>query len=137
MHIPNGPGLYIVTLNNDEAISVNAQDPRIADKAIRVTRANIKVGKAQSLHARKQNYDKTFSQHNVNFVPIVETADIAVAEKVILEKLDDYRIRGRSGRKNEWLQGIAPERALAYVLAALNESGIEFIRINEGVELDS
>jgi hypothetical protein len=36
-------GLYIVTLRNDEPISVNANDPRIADKAIKVTRANCRV----------------------------------------------------------------------------------------------
>ena len=36
-------GLYIVTLRNDEPISVNANDPRIADKAIKVTRANCRL----------------------------------------------------------------------------------------------
>lgn len=30
-------GLYIVTLNNEQPISVNAQDPRIADKATKTT----------------------------------------------------------------------------------------------------
>ena len=40
-------GIYIVTLNNEEPISVNAQDQRIAHKAIKVTKANTHVMRGQ------------------------------------------------------------------------------------------
>ena len=66
-------GLYIVTLNNTRPISVNANDPRIADQAIKVTNANCKFGKAQSLKAREKNYFGVFGEHNVNFTPIALT----------------------------------------------------------------
>lgn len=65
-------GIYIVTLNNDQPISVNANDPRIADKAIKVTKKNCKIGKAKDLIDRKKNYFKVFGEHNVNFRPVVK-----------------------------------------------------------------
>ena len=119
-------GLYLVTLNNWEPISVNAQDPRIADKAIKVTRANCKFGKAKSLEARKKNYFKTFGEHNVNFTPVVKLVEIEAVEKEILKRLEDFRIRGRTGRMNEWLQHIAPEQVIDIAVGALGESGVEF-----------
>lgn len=119
-------GLYIVTLNNEEPISVNAQDPRIADKAIQVTKENCKFGKAKNLEARKKNYYKTFGEHNVNFKPLVRLENIAAAEKVVMAALDEYRIRGRTGRKNEWLQGVTPQRIIALALYHIEEAGIEY-----------
>ncbi len=119
-------GLYLVTLNNWEPISVNAQDPRIADKAIKVTRANCKFGKAKNLEGRKKNYFKTFGEHNVNFMPVVKLVEIEVVEKEILKRLEDYRIKGRTGRMNEWLQHIAPEKVIDIAVGAIRESGIEF-----------
>ena len=69
-------GLYIVTLNNEYPISVNRQDPRIADKAIKVTNENCKFGKAKDLIARRKNYFKTFDEENVNFKPIALIEEI-------------------------------------------------------------
>jgi len=112
-------GIYIVTLNNSEPISVNAQDPRIAHKAIKVTKANCKFGKAKNLKGREKNYFKTFGEHNVNFIPVALVEDFAQAEKTVLARLDQYRIRGRTGRKNEWLEGIKSEDVLRIVLDAL------------------
>ena len=114
-------GIYIVTLNNHEPISVNAQDPRVADKAIKVTKANCKFGKAQNLKGREKNYFKTFGEHNANFKPIARIEDFALAEKAVLARLDQYRIRGRTGRKNEWLEGISAEDVLGVVLSTLEE----------------
>jgi len=119
-------GLYLVTLNNWEPISVNAQDPRIADKAIKVTRANCKFGKAKNLEGRKKNYFKTFGEHNVNFMPVVKLVEIEVVEKEILKRLENYRIKGRTGLMNEWLQHIAPEQVIDIAVGAIRESGIEF-----------
>ena len=101
-------GLYIVTLNNEHTISVNAQDPRVAHKAIMVTKENCKFGKAKVLEGRRKNYYKTFGEENVNYFPIVRMVDIEAAEKAILGKLNDHRMRGRTGRRNEWLEGIDP-----------------------------
>lgn len=117
-------GLYIVTLNNEVPISVNAQDSRIADKTIKVTKANCKFGKARNLESREKNYHKTFGKDNVKFIPIAKLAEIQKLEKTILGALDNYRIRGRSGRKNEWLQGIKPEEVLKIALFHIEQSGV-------------
>lgn len=118
-------GLYIVTLNNYHPISVNANDPRIADKAIKVTRANCKFGKARELEVRRKNYEKTFGCEYVQFTPLAVLQDIALAEKAILGKLDPYRIRGRTGRKNEWLEGIDPADVITIVRETLMEIEVE------------
>lgn len=100
---------------------MNAQDPRVADKAIKVTKANCKVGKANILEARKMNYHKTFGIENVNFVPIARLSDIDTAEKAILDALDGHRMKGKTGRKNEWLEGIQPEDAIRIALTAITQ----------------
>ena len=125
-------GLYIVTLNNEHPISVNAQDPRIADKAIKVTKQNCKFGKAKVLEGRRKNYYKTFGEENVNYFPMVRMDDIEIAEKAVLAKLDDYRLRGRTGRKNEWLEGIEPNQILAVVISTLAELDVEYELLDEG-----
>lgn len=119
-------GLYIVTLLNEQPISVNAQDPRIAERCIKVTRLNCKVGKARSLEARARNYAKTFGQCNVVFRPIAITEDLGPAERSILRALCAWRVRGRRRRMTEWLVGIAPADAEACALDALTTSGIVF-----------
>jgi hypothetical protein len=122
-------GLCIVTLNNVAPISVNANDPRIASKCITVTSANCKFGKAKNLAVRARNYQKVFGAENVNFFPIVELENIALAERTALTQLAQWRVRGRSGRKNEWLVGISPTEVARIVLAALADSGLVFRRI--------
>ena len=117
-------GIYIVTLNNKEPISVNAQDSRIAHKTIKVTRANCKFGRAKVLKGREKNYFKTFGEHNVNFMPVALIENFAYAENAVLARLDQYRMRGRTGRKNEWLEGITAEQVLIIVLETLNELDI-------------
>ena len=118
-------GLYIVTLNNEHPISVNAQDPRVAHKAIKVTKKNCKFGKAKALEGRRKNYYKTFGEDNVNYSPIVRMIDIEIAEKAILSKLNDHRIRGRTGRMNEWLEG-KPNQVLEIAISTLDELDIEY-----------
>ena len=125
MHVPDA-GLYIVTLNNEEPISVNAHDPRIAHRCIRVSRLNCKLGKAASLARRHANYIKTFGSQNVNFRPIALTDDIGRAERLVLVALRAWRMRGRTGRRNEWLEGIAPTEAERMALRALDDGGIGY-----------
>jgi len=122
-------GLYIVTLNNSEPISVNANDPRIANKAIKVTKANCKFGKAKNLKIREKNYFKIFGEQNVNFMPVAHLEDIDFVESAVLAKLDRYRMRGRTGRKNEWLENIRSERVLQIVFETLKESSISHERV--------
>jgi len=119
-------GIYIVTVNNIEPISVNANDPRIADKAIKVTKANCKFGRARSLKARERSYVRVFGEGNVTFMPIALMHDFALAEKAVLAKLDRYRMRGKSGRKNEWLEGIDAKAVLELVLHTLDDLGISY-----------
>jgi hypothetical protein len=119
-------GLYLVTLNNDEPISVNANDPRIADKCIRVTRANCKFGKAKRLTRRCDNYGKVFGVENVNFKVVAFTDDIGLAERLVLKALSPWCIRGPTGRKNEWLEGIAPTDVERIAFGALHAAGLVF-----------
>lgn len=105
------PGIYLVTLNNEEPISVNAHDPRIADRCITVRRGHCKVGRARNLLARRGNYLRTFGPTNVNFTVLAQTQDIARIEKAVLERLRAYRIRGRANRPTEWLDGISAKGA--------------------------
>jgi len=123
----NEPGIYIVTLNNEVPISINAQDPRCADKVYKANKHNVKVGKAKSLKNRRGNYYKTFGEENVNFQPIIITNEIDIAEKHIIKKLDDFRVRNPvSNRKTEWLIGIDKESALEIVLNGIKNSGVAY-----------
>lgn len=40
--------------------------------------------------------------------------------------LDEYRILGRTGRKNKWLQGIKPKKVIKLMLSELQAAGIEY-----------
>jgi hypothetical protein len=119
-------GLYLVALKSEEPISVNAHDPRIADRCIKVNRLNCKIGKAANLSGRERNYWKTFGADNVVFTPIAFVQEFATAERIVLERLSRWRVRGRTGRKNEWLAGIDPDDVKRIALSALIESGIPF-----------
>jgi hypothetical protein len=130
-------GLYIVTLNNTMPISVNANDHRIASKCITVTSENCKFGKAKNLAVRARNYEKVFGPENVNFFPIVELENIALAERTVLAQLSQWRIRGRTGRKNEWLAGIYPYELERIVVTTLTESGFVFQHIGSVFQHES
>lgn len=117
-------GLYVVALKNYEPISVNANDPRIADRCIKVSRHNCKVGKASNLVGREKNYYKVFGVENVIFTPVAYVQDYAAAERAVLARLSQWRVRGRTGRRNEWLEGIEPIEVQRIVLLTLAESGI-------------
>lgn len=119
-------GVYIVTLNNDVRISVNAHDSRIAANAIAVNRANVKVGKARNLAIRRANYIRTFGADNVNFYPIALVEDIATVEQQVLARLCKHCLRGRTRRRNEWLTGITAAEVEAAVVATLREGGFQF-----------
>jgi hypothetical protein len=121
-------GLYIVTLNNEQPISVNANDPRIAHRCIRVSNQNCKFGKAKSLSRRRDNYCKVFGAENVNFRPIALTTDIGLAERLVLKALGAWRVRGSTGRKNEWLVGIAAAEVERIAIGSLTAAGVEFVR---------
>ena len=114
-------GIYLVTLNNSNPISVNAHDPRTADRCIRVNQSNCKIGKAKNLEARKKNYFKTFGEANVNFRILARLANIEVAEKAIKANLKNFRIRGNTGMPNEWLENILPEEVIKIVVQTLKD----------------
>ena len=120
-------GIYVVTLNNKTPISINAQDPRYADKVYKANYKNVKVGKAKSLKSRMRNYFKTFGEENVNFLPIIITADIDKAENIIMKKLDDFRVRNPISKvKTEWLIGITRDRAIEIAVSNIYQSNITY-----------
>ena len=127
--IHRGPGVYVVTLTNAHPISVNADRPAIADRCIKVTRENCKFGKARDLHVRRGNYVKTFGAGNVRFHPLAAVDNPELVEAIVGTTLWQYRIRGTSGRPNEWLAAISPFDVEAAVFAALDSSGMTYRRL--------
>jgi hypothetical protein len=124
--IPALPGLYIVTVDCDEPISVNASDLRIAENCIKITRHNCKFGRAKNLLARYRNYQKTFTPHNVNFRVVALLVDINAAEAACAQQFKQWRLRGRTGRLNEWLTGIDPAEVKEIVIETLVASKFVF-----------
>jgi hypothetical protein len=124
-----GPGVYVVTLTNTHPISVNADRPAIADRCIKVTRENCKFGKARDLHVRRGNYIKTFGVENVRFHSLAAVDNPELVEAIVGTTLWQYRIRGTSGRPNEWLAGISPSDVEAAVFAALDSCGLKYLRL--------
>ena len=120
------PGLYIVTLNNEQPISSRADDKRAANTAVKVNKQNCKFGKAKNLLARRENYYKTFGKENVNFHPLAVMDEIDAAEKAILGSLSDHKIRGSVGYKTEWLVGIEKKDIEAIALNSLKTLGLQY-----------
>ena len=124
---PTPSGIYVVTLNNKTPISINAQDPRYADKVYKANYKNVKVGKAKSLKSRMGNYFKTFGEKNVNFLPIIITKDIDKAEKIIMKGLDNFRVRNPVSKvKTEWLIGITRDQAIEISVTNIYQSSITY-----------
>jgi len=55
-------------------------------------------------------------------------------EKLILARLDHLRIKGRTGRKNEWLHSINPSQALAVILEVLQGANHAFEILMTSIE---
>ena len=107
MQMPPAPGVYVVELLNDDPMSVNADRLATADRCIFVNRMNCKFGQAVNLARRQRNYERTFGAHNIKFVYFYETPHYSDIERLAKTRLKDYRIIGRTGRRTEWLHGIA------------------------------
>ncbi len=130
MHLPPLPGVYVVELLNEEPISVNADRPAIADRCIKVTRANCKYGKATNLARRQREYHNVFGSQNVRFRFFSTTEHHALVEALVGQRLAAFRVPGVTGRLNEWLQGIAAhevEEIVKSVLATLTTSTAAFV----------
>jgi hypothetical protein len=130
-------GLYIVALSNENPISVNAHDPRIAQRCIMVNREHCKFGKARNLRLRERNYVKCFGAAFVDFRPIALLDDIERAESLVLAQLSAWRVRGTTGRRNEWLQGITPVEVERIAISLLARSDIVFMRSRCGFDPES
>lgn len=120
--MPNG-GIYLVTLKNAEPISVNADRPKIAKNCVFVTKENCKLGKCKTFSARRRDYERTFGAKNVHFAPILALTEPASAERLIKQRLIAFRIRGKSGRLTEWLEGITPDEVKNIVFEVTTQLG--------------
>lgn len=118
-------GLYVVALTNIEPIAVNAHDARRAHSCITVNHENCKFGKARDLAMRQRAYWRTFGRAFVRFRPIALLEQIDAAERVVLQRLSAWRLRGSTGRHNEWLSGISAEEVERIALTVLAQSGVE------------
>lgn len=125
----NKSGLYIVFLKNHELLSVNSQDKRRANKCIKVNHLNCKFGKAKNLLTRKKNYFKTFGEENVIYTPVATLDQIDISEKLILKELNEYRLRGLTGRRNEWLEKISNEELIQIIFQTLVKNSIDHISL--------
>ena len=124
--VSGSSGLYVVSLTNHEPISVNAHDPRIARRCIKVNYAHCKFGKARNLASRERGYWRTFGCEFVRFRAIALLDEIDRAERIVLDLLSPWRVRGSTGRRNEWLAGIAVAEVERMALEALATSRIVF-----------
>lgn len=118
-------GLYVVALTNIEPIAVNAHDPRRAERCIRVNHENCKFGKARDLALRQRAYWRTFGRAVVRFRPIALLDRIDEAEREVLGRLSAWRLRGSTGRRNEWLSGISADEVERIAWTVLTQSGFE------------
>jgi hypothetical protein len=109
--VPDCPGLYIVEPLCEHPVSVNANDPRMAERCLKVTRGYIKVGKAGSLRWRERGYQKIFGADLVRFRPLARLVEPKLAERCMLLALSEWRQRSPSGRRTEWLLGISADEA--------------------------
>jgi hypothetical protein len=119
MQLPPSSGVYVVELLNEHLISVNADRAAIAERCIKVTRANCKYGQAKNLARRQRDYFKTFGSQHVRFRYFAVTQQYAAVEAAVGARLVAYRIPGTTGRLNEWLQGISGEEVEQVVRAAV------------------
>jgi hypothetical protein len=118
---PPQSGVYVVGLRNDDPISVNADRLGVAERCIKVTRANCKFGRAVNLQRRQGNYMRTFGAQNVVFHFFAVTPHYREVERRVGGALLPHRKRGATGRLNEWLEGIAIEEVERLVRQAVNE----------------
>jgi hypothetical protein len=126
--IPPCSGIYVVSLSNEHPISVNANRPH-ADRCIFVTRANCKFGRAENLARRYRDYVRTFGACYVAFEVVVLTDSHAQLEAAVATRLQDFRVRGLTGRLNEWLVGITPESVKSIIFeTAATHCGVSGIR---------
>lgn len=125
--MPKSSGLYIVRLLNEEPMPID-RDPRRVDTCARVTSANLIVGKAHNLEARRKNFWRDLDAENVLFEPLalVDAECLVLAKKSALASLQEYRIAGTKGRDIHWLEGISYEDAKARVFCALDEASIPY-----------
>jgi len=119
-NVPARSGLYIVWVDCDDAPIDN--DPRRKDP-LRISRINCKFGRAKNLRARYRNYLDVFDKHSVTFKVIAILEDINAAETICVRRLAEFRMRGRSGRRHEWLANVSPSQVEEIVREALVAGG--------------
>lgn len=134
--VPASPGIYVVSLTNEQPISVNA-DRGNADRCIFVTKENCKYGRAVNLARRYRNYIKTFGTDNVIFEVVVLTDFPEQLESAISARLSKYRVRGKTGRPNEWLEGITSSEAKRIIIELANsQASVIELHVNDSKSLE-
>jgi len=109
--VPATSGIYFVRLLGEELISVNDHDAKRREHCIMVNLLNCKFGQAKDLRRRMRDYERTFRGRAV-FEVLCETTRSSELESDLKRHFALFRMRGKSGRQHEWLQGIAPKEAL-------------------------
>ena len=109
--IAASPGVYFVRLLGDHPVSVNDNDAGRRNGCIKVNAANCKYGMSVNLRARYSAYRRTFGRERLRFNVLAVDEQPALLEQLLHTHFATYRMRGQTGRANEWLQGINPDLA--------------------------
>jgi hypothetical protein len=107
MSIPTCSGLYIVQPTNVEPICSYRGDKRREGSGTPIKVGCIKFGKAKNLDRRRKNYEKTFGNNNIFFIPIVYSSLSHEIEKAVKIQVKASRIRSPKNRPLEWLTDIS------------------------------
>lgn len=111
-NLPSTSGIYFVMLLGHELVSVNSDRPKIADQCIFVNDKNSKYGQAKNLNRRYLDYCRVFGNDRILFNVLVQTGNTQIYETALHKHFEKFRVKGRSGHLNEWIEGIEPQQAL-------------------------
>lgn len=127
-------GIYIVELLNGKPMPVT-RDKRYVNSCSKVSKLNIKVGKAKDFSKRKRNYWQDFDQENVIFTPLAKM-DIThrnqsgiKPETAILRHLKQYQIKSPKGGRLEWLENINANEVVEKVFLVLENEGFNYSKV--------
>lgn len=118
-------GIYIVQLLNETPMPVT-RDPRYVEICAKVSRGNIKIGKAQDFEGRKKNYIADFDEQNIIFEPLYRIEDIKTAERLIKRELKPFLKLSPKGGRLEWLEGISYYDAKTSITKVIESSSLDY-----------
>ena len=122
-------GIYVAYIHSEKYMPVT-RDKRYVDTCARVNKTNVKIGKAKNFKNRHLDYCRDFDKENVEFIPLAGLLEIDLAERAILKKLHEYRLRSPKGGLMDWLENVDVPLVVKIVYEVLESEGFEFRALN-------